>query len=258
MQILTFGETATLATGDGLDFAMCQPTRRVTTSLKGEREDRMRIFRGIAPVLAVLLCVSAAEAAPITGAMSISGNFRPVDGATGAFTPLGAATGLDFFTGNGANGTGITPGVAGSFLVTAASGNFSSFLGQNGLIRDFSFAGAGSTNFPNLGVPLISFQSIGGLTFTLTSIAAPIVQNNNLLVLSGQGILSMAGFTDTPGIFDFSSTGAFNFSSRGAGELFNSGSTTGAQVPEPASLALLGGGLLVCAAVLGRRRRVTR
>jgi hypothetical protein len=185
-----------------------------------------------------------------------------VDGVTGAFTPLGAATGLDFFTGNGANGTGITPGVAGSFLVTAASGNFNPFLGQNGSIRDFSFAGAGSSNFPNLGVPLLAFQSVSSglatLTFTLTSIAAPIVQNNNLLVLSGQGILSMAGFTDTPGVFDFSSTGAFNFSSRGAGELFNSGSTTGAQVPEPASLALLGGGLLVCAAVLGRRRRVTR
>jgi hypothetical protein len=168
---------------------------------------------------------------------------------------------LDFFTGNGANGTGITPGVAGSFLVTAASGDFSGFLNQTGSIRDFSFAGAGSLNFPNLNVPLVAFQSVGIaplLTFTLTSIAAPIVQNNNLLVLSGQGILSMAGFTDTPGIFDFSSTGAFNFSSRGAGELFNSGSSTGAQVPEPASLALLGGGLLVCAAVLGRRRRVTR
>jgi hypothetical protein len=216
------------------------------------------MFKGVVAVAALTFVAIAAEAAPITGDMSISGNFRPVNGATGAFTTLGLATGLDFFSGSGANGTGITPGVPGSFLVNAATGDFTSLLNQTGAIRDFSFAGPGSTNFPSLGVPLIAFQSVGSLTFTLTSIAAPLVQNDTLLVLRGLGVLSMAGFSDTPGYFDFSSTGAFNFSSRGAGELFNSTGTTGSQVPEPASLALLGGGLLVCAATLSRRRRTVR
>lgn len=208
----------------------------------------MRIFRSVAVVLAVLFCVASAEASPITGGFSIVGNFKPVNGVTGVVTSLGSATGIDFLA---LFGMTSTPGVAGTMLVTQGTGTLGALTGQMGTIRDFSFAGAGSTNFPNLSVPLVSFQSVGGLTFTLTSVAVQ-SQSSSSLSLLGQGILSMAGYTNT--------TGSFVFTGNGAGGTFSfSSSQAGAQVPEPASLALLGGGLLVCAAVLGRRRRaVTR
>jgi hypothetical protein len=179
--------------------------------------------------------------------MSISGNFKPVNGVTGAVTTLANASGLDFIA---LIGSVSTPGTAGQFLVNSTSGTFNQFMGATGSIRDFSFKGNGSTNFPNLNTPLLSFQTIGGLTFTMTSVV-PIFQMGNLLALSGVGVLRMTGFDDTAGTFDFSSQGA-------AGTFSFSASNAGAQVPEPASLALLGGGLLVCATILSRRRRTNR
>jgi len=206
----------------------------------------MRTFRSVAIALTLLFSVASAEASPITGAFSIVGNFKPVNGVTGAVSTLGAATGLDFLA---LFGTTSTPGTPGGVLVTQASGSLAGLTGSMGTIRDFSFAGAGSTNFPNLSVPLVNFQSLGGLTFTLTSVAVT-QQSNSVLALLGQGVLSMAGYSNT--------AGTFNFTGNGAGGTFSfSSSQAGAQVPEPASLALLGGGLLVCAAVLGRRRRTS-
>ena len=208
----------------------------------------MRPFLSTAIALTLAFCVATAEAGPITGGMSISGDFKPVNGVTGALTTLAAASGLDFVS---LIGGASSPGTAGQFLVNSTSGDFDSVLGMTGLIRDFSFKGVGSTNFPT--VPLLSFQTVGGVTFDLTSITSVLQPANmNLLAISGIGLLSMAGFTDTAGTFDFSAQsarGTFSFSASNGGAQ---------QVPEPSSLALLGVGLSAYAAAVGRRRRATR
>ena len=213
----------------------------------------MRNYRNIlvALGLALSLTVASAEATPITGAFSISGNFFPVNGVTGALSALSAATGIDF-------GAALSPGTAGAFAVNSANGDFAFLTGTSGLIRDFSFGGAGSASFPipSAGTPILAFQTFAAaptLTFALNSMSVAF-QNPTVptfLLLSGQGTFAMNGFSPTAGTFDFSGNGT--------GGTFSFSASNGAvpQVPEPASLVLLGAGLLVCAATLSRRRRRT-
>jgi hypothetical protein len=198
----------------------------------------------LAAMLAIMLgsFATRAEATPITGGFSFTGNFKPVNGVTGKVTTLANATGLDFLA---LTGSTSTPGVAGQFLVNSASGTFASLVGTHGTIRDFSFAGLGSVKFPNLGVPLVNFQTLSNLTFTLTSIAAPLLQTSTFLVLSGQGTFQGGNYTATP--FDF------NFTGNAGGGTFSFSSSNTSQVPEPATLSVFGVGLLVAASRLKRR-----
>lgn len=183
--------------------------------------------------------VVAVEAAPLTGGFSITGNFLPVIGATGASSTLGLATGLDFIN---FFGSAATPGVAGTAVVNSANGAFAPLIGTAGAIRDFTFSGAGSANYPN--TPLLAFQSypVGALTFDLLSIGVTF-QSSSALVLAGSGLFSMTGYSPTAGLFTFTGNGSNNTFSFSASQ----------SIPEPASLLALAVGLLAGGGYLRRR-----
>ena len=52
----------------------------------------MRPLLSTAMALTLVFCVATAEAGPITGGLSISGDFDPVNGITGAVTTLAEAS----------------------------------------------------------------------------------------------------------------------------------------------------------------------
>lgn len=211
---------------------------------------------GVTLALAALmfgLSARPAQATPITGGFSIFGNFLPVNGITGAVTSLSAATAIDFLA---LFGSTPSPGTAGQFLVSSASGSFSGLVGALGTIEDLSFAGPGSTSFPNPNVsgPLVSFQHVLGTTFTLTSLGSTSVQTSNgisMLTFGGLGYFTMNGLTNTLGSFGFTGNGAGGTFSFSASNLANTA------VPEPASAALFGSGLLALAFVRRHGRQQT-
>jgi hypothetical protein len=191
----------------------------------------------VAAVAALLLACSAstAQAAPISGSFSMSGNFLPLN-SWDLFTSLDLATGLDFIA---LTGSESSPGTAGQFLVNSAKGDFASLVGQTGTIQDLTFA-------PGLFTPIYAFQSVGALTFDLLSIV-PVIQTADFLLLSGTGVLHFGG-NDAAAVFKFSGNGddgTFSFSA-------SEGTTA---VPEPASMLLTGSGLAALALI--RRRRTS-
>jgi hypothetical protein len=173
-----------------------------------------KLLAGVAGV-ALCFAVANAEAAQITGSFGMTNTATSTISPTGG-TGLGDATGLDF---------------EGGFEVNAPLfGDFATLLseGDVGTIADFSFA-----PFPGAGVTPL--WTVGIFSFDALTMSVDF-QSNSALVLTGTGTVYGAGFEDTPGVW--------NFTMSNAGASFTWNATSATIVPEPATLALFGAGLL--------------
>src|SRR6201988_2647570 len=131
--------------------------------------------RGIAILtgMMVALAAASANAGPIRGSFSITGDFLPVYGATGELVvdqngvpTFEGATGINFL-----NMAGTDPGHTGAFFVVNAFAkrgqpmDFSGLRWTAGTIRDFACGGGGSAHYPK--VPILGFVALVLLGLTL-------------------------------------------------------------------------------------------
>ena len=175
---------------------------------------------------AMMALAAEAHATPITGGISFSGFANPAGG-----SDWSTATGVDF----------LNPALAGS-----GTGSYASVVLAAATFTNFTYD-PGLSPSP---VHLWTFINLG-LTYsfdlaTLTNVTKAGSGTASSVVVDGGGTLHITGLDDTAGNFVFSGNGASNS--------FSFSASDGASaVPEPASLFLLGTGLLGIAVLVQRQ-----